>query len=85
MIAGKVTVQFEEGLHARPASDLVRVCQLVSSEIRIIKDDMIADPKSILSIMALGAAKGEELNIEVEGDDEEIVYEKLQTFFEEVK
>jgi phosphotransferase system HPr (HPr) family protein len=84
VLAGEFTVKFEEGLHARPASDLVRICQVSNSDIRIIKEDMIADPKSILGIMALGAAKGEVLKVEVEGDDEESIYSSLKAFFEEV-
>ncbi len=81
MITSEFTIAFAEGLHARPASDLVRICQKAKSDIRILKDDMTADPKSILGIMALGAAKGDVVKVEVEGEDEEEVFASIKGFF----
>lgn len=82
MIKAEFAITFAEGLHARPASDLVRICQKANSEIRILKDEMIADPKSILGIMALGAAKGDVIKVEVEGDDQNEVFANIKIFFE---
>lgn len=82
MIFAEFTIAFPEGLHARPASDLVRICQKAKSEIRILKDGMVADPKSILGIMALGAAKGDVVKVEVEGEDQEEVFASIKNFFE---
>ena len=76
------TIKFAEGLHARPASTLVGICAKAKSDIRLIKDDMTADPKSILGIMALGAAYNDTLKVEVNGEDEEEVFKNLKTFFE---
>ena len=74
---------FEEGLHARPAAELVRVCNNVKSNIIMAKDGMTIDPKSILGIMALGAAKGDKVSVEVSGEDEEEVFTKISSFFSE--
>lgn len=82
MISGEFTIRFAEGLHARPASELVRICQKAKSSILLMKEDMTADPKSILGIMALGAAKDEVIKVEVNGEDENEVYSSLKQFFE---
>ncbi len=76
-----VKVPFKEGLHARPATDLVKLCQGISSKISLIKDDTTVDPKSILGIMALGATFGTELTVEVNGPDEDDAISKLDTYF----
>lgn len=82
MKSGEFTILFAEGLHARPASELVRICQKAKSDIQLAKDDMTANPKSILGIMALGAAKDSLIKVEVDGEDEEEVFENLKNFFE---
>ncbi len=82
MITAQFTIPFAEGLHARPASDLVRICQKANSEIRILKDEMTADPKSILGIMALGAAKGDIVKVEVDGEDQDEIFASIKKFFE---
>lgn len=77
----QVTVPFKEGLHARPATDLVKICQVIKSDITLIKEDVTVNPKSILGIMSLGATFGTPLTIEVNGADEEQAIEKLSQYF----
>jgi len=85
MKTGEFIIAFEEGLHARPAAELVRVCNNVKSNIIMAKDGMTIDPKSILGIMALGAAKGDNVSIEVDGEDEDEVFANICSFFEASK
>ena len=82
MISGEFTINFAEGLHARPASALVRVCQKAKSDIQLFKNDTSANPKSILGIMALGAAKNDIVRVEVQGEDEAEVFANIKAFFE---
>lgn len=77
-----VTVPFEEGLHARPASELTKVCQHFESDFKMMKEDVSIDPKSILGILALGAAQQDELIIEISGSDEEAALAAIKEFFE---
>lgn len=77
----QVTVPFKEGLHARPATDLVKICHVIKSNITLTKDDVSVNPKSILGIMSLGAAFGTPLTIEVSGEDEEQAAERLSQYF----
>lgn len=81
MIEFNTVVSFEEGLHARPASELVKVCQTALSDISIYKGDKSVNPKSILGILTLGAAHLDQLKVVVEGSDEVEVAERLKGFF----
>jgi phosphotransferase system HPr (HPr) family protein len=77
----QVTVPFKEGLHARPATALVKVCMTIKSDITLVKDDNHVNPTSILGIMSLGASHGTALTVQVEGADEVEAADKLKTFF----
>jgi phosphocarrier protein HPr len=78
----QVTVPFKEGLHARPATELVKVCQMIKSDVTLIKEDVHVNPKSILGIMSLGASFGTPLTVTVEGADEVEAVAKLAKYFE---
>lgn len=60
------------GLHARAAAQLVRLSGKFKSKIILTRTDnqVTADAKSILSVLTLAAAKGTELTLSVEGEDE---------------
>ncbi len=76
-----VKVPFEEGLHARPASELAKVCQVIESDIVLSKGDSSVNPKSVLGIMTLGAAFGDEVVFEITGSDEGQAVDSLEVFF----
>jgi phosphocarrier protein HPr len=87
MMKGKVTIGGVVGLHARPASDFVQVAERYSSEIRLVKDGMRVNGKSILAILTLAASKGSVVGLEVYGEDErdafEVLKRKLETLDQE--
>ena len=72
MLEGKVKVVNQLGLHARAAAQLVRLASKFKSRIILKRIDnaVIADAKSILSVLTLAASKGTHLELEIEGDDE---------------
>lgn len=72
-----VAVGHEEGIHARPASVFVQTAKQFASEIRVNKGEKTANAKSPLSVMALGARKGEEVTIHAEGSDAEAAVSAL--------
>lgn len=76
-----IKVPFKEGLHARPASELVKVCQTIESDIVLSKGDREVDPKSILGIMSLGASYEDEIIFKVTGEDEDKAIEALEDYF----
>lgn len=68
----KKTVKIENklGLHARPATLIVKTASKYKSEISIKKDDIIVNGKSIMGVMMLAAENGSEIEIICEGNDE---------------
>ncbi|MEM6691611.1 MAG: HPr family phosphocarrier protein [Planctomycetota bacterium] len=72
-----VTVVNPEGVHLRPADQLVRLASQFESNILIGKNSEMVDAKSILSLMTLGAEQGCDLQIEVEGSDAELAIAKV--------
>lgn len=73
MLETKVKIINSLGLHARAAAQLVRLAGKFKSKILLVREDnaVMADAKSILSILTLAAAKGTELNLTIEGIDEQ--------------
>ena len=83
MIEREVKVNNRLGLHARPAAMLVQKAAKFKCEIRLQKEDLEVNAKSILSVMALAAEKGSFVIIEAEGEDEALAVEELAKLFEE--
>lgn len=65
-----VVVKNSAGLHARPATLLVKLAQGFKSDIFIEKDGKKANGKSIMGVLSIGAAKGDKVSIEIIGEDE---------------
>ena len=71
MIAENITIINKLGLHARAASKLVNCASQFESEVFIIRKDNRVNAKSIMGVMMLAASKGVELELEIEGNDEQ--------------
>lgn len=80
MAERKLVVANETGLHARPAASLVQFVKNYPGEVKIIKDSKEANAKSIFNVMSLGIAKGTEITLVVEGEDEEKFADELVEF-----
>lgn len=72
------------GLHARAAAQLVHLAVKFQSKIMIERQDnlMSADAKSILSVLSLAAPIGTNINISVQGEDEEAAFNAVSQLFE---
>ena len=79
----KVTVPWKEGLHLRPAADLVKTARRFRSTLTLKCESSIADLRSILSIIALCATAGTVLEVEATGEDEEIAARAVVEIFVE--
>jgi phosphocarrier protein HPr len=64
-----VTVRNPEGLHMRPADKLVRAAAGFQCQIELERAGQIADCRSILSLLTLGATQGCELVLRAQGPD----------------
>ncbi len=81
MIECNLTIQNRLGLHARPASLFVQTTNRHKSRIKVIKDSMEVDGKSIMGLLMLAAPMGTILKVIVEGEDEELLVENLKKLF----
>ncbi|MCF7810511.1 HPr family phosphocarrier protein [bacterium] len=77
MVSQKVTVLNKLGIHARPATKLVRLASKGNSKVFITKNGQRINAQSILGVMLLQAEHGSTILIEVDGADEEIMLQKL--------
>ncbi|WFR55773.1 HPr family phosphocarrier protein [Anaerocolumna sp. AGMB13025] len=78
-----VTVTNPVGLHARPASLLTKLVKGYACDIQFFKngdETKKHQPKSILSVMALGAVKGDKLTFEANGADEKEAIKAIEEF-----
>ena len=66
------------GLHARPAKTFVTLAKQFKSNIRVQHGDRIANAKSLISMLTLGAESGSQITIMVEGEDEESALAELE-------
>ena len=71
MIAENITIINKLGLHARAASKLVNCASQFESEVFISRNGNRVNAKSIMGVMMLAASKGVELELEIEGNDEQ--------------
>ena len=69
-----------EGIHARPAGELVKALKDFTSTITITKDGKSADAKRIFGIMSLAAKQGQEITITAEGEDEDTAIKTIEEF-----
>jgi len=65
------------GLHARAAARFVRAANAFKSRVTLSRDGKTMDGKSILGILLLAAAKGAELVVGADGEDEAEAVEAL--------
>jgi phosphocarrier protein HPr len=82
VIRTKVKIVNKLGLHARAAAKFVGCAAAFSSSIQAGKDGDLVDGKSIMSVMMLAAGKGTELDLEIDGSDEESALEALTTLID---
>jgi phosphocarrier protein len=71
MITQSVTIINKLGLHARAASKLVNCASQFESEVTIERSGNRVNAKSIMGVMMLAASRGVELQLEIDGSDEQ--------------
>lgn len=77
-----LTIHNKVGLHARPAALFVQTANRYKSNILVVKDEQVANAKSILSVLALGVEQGAVVSIKAEGEDEVEAIEALKELVE---
>ena len=75
-----IQVKLETGLEARPVAMLVQVASQFDSTVYINVDDRKVNAKSIMGMMSLGLATGEEITVTADGKDEENAIDEIEKF-----
>jgi phosphocarrier protein HPr len=65
-----LTIVNRLGLHARAAAKFVSLASQFSSEVILVQNDKQVNGKSIMGIMMLAAGQGANVELRVDGDDE---------------
>jgi phosphocarrier protein HPr len=69
MIERAVQIVNRNGLHARPAAEVVKTAAKFKSEITIVRDDLEVNGKSIMGVMMLAAEFGATVTVRANGPD----------------
>lgn len=69
MVERTVQILNKNGLHARPAAEIVKLAAKYRSEITISRDGTEVNGKSIMGVMMLAAEYGSEITIRAVGED----------------
>lgn len=77
MVTREVTVKSATGLHARPATLLVKKASSFKSDITIEHNGKKANVKSLIGVLSLGVSKNSNIVITASGDDETLAVEEL--------
>jgi phosphocarrier protein HPr len=66
-----VRIKNRNGIHARPAAEIVKTAAKFKSEITIARDDVEVNGKSIMGVMMLAAEFDSDVVLRARGPDEE--------------
>lgn len=80
MVKRDFAVTYEQGLHARPASTLVRITNKFKCRITLEKEGKQADAKSLLQILGLGVGRDNRITVIAEGEDEAEAITAIERF-----
>ena len=86
MITQEYIITAAEGMHARPATNLIRLAKTFKSVTKLQKGDKVIKLNSMLNILSIGLKDGDAITILIEGEDEQDAGEAINKFFmEELK
>lgn len=80
MIKETIKLELKNGLEARPAALFVQIASKYESHIMVVVGEKQVNAKSIMGMMSLGAIKGQQIQLIVDGEDEEEAKEALVRF-----
>lgn len=80
MVTKRILIKIPTGLEARPVALLVQVASQYESSIYVECEEKKVNAKSIMGMMSLGLAAGEEVTVTAEGTDEEVAMENIEKY-----
>jgi phosphocarrier protein HPr len=81
MISKEYTILAPQGMHARPAANLLKLARQFKSEISLKKDGKEVPLKSMLNILAISIKCGDSVMVITQGEDEREASAAMEGFF----
>lgn len=85
MITKEILLNCNTGLHARPATLLVKKASQFKSEISIEHNGKKANVKSLIGVLSLGVSKGATLKLSISGVDETVAIDEISKLIESLE
>ncbi len=77
-----VRIVNKNGLHARPAAEIVKIAAKYTSDIVVAREDLEVNGKSIMGVMMLAAECGSTLTLRATGPDADQALDALATLID---
>jgi phosphocarrier protein HPr len=77
-VSATVGICNQRGLHARASAKFVKLASSFESEVKVTRDGVTVDARSIMGLLMLGAGNGCDVRIEAEGPDAAEAVEALK-------
>ena len=85
MLTKEVIVKNSTGLHARPATLLVKKASAFKSDISLEYNGKKANVKSLIGVLSLGVSKDANVKVIASGDDEALAAEEIAKLIENLE
>lgn len=83
MVSRQVIIQNENGIHCRPSAAILKEVQRHGeNQVTLHHGESQCNPGSILALMSLGLAKGDEVRVDVTGPKAEQVADQIAKLLE---
>ena len=83
MIKATLTISNKLGLHARASAKLTKLATTFKSEVFMSRNERRVNAKSIMGVMMLAAGLGSQVELEVEGPDEQAAFEAIKALIDD--
>ena len=77
MVERSVQIVNKNGLHARPAAEIVKTAGQFASDVTLVRDDLEVNGKSIMGVMMLAAECGATITLRAVGPDADVAVDTL--------
>ncbi|MCK4322396.1 HPr family phosphocarrier protein [candidate division WOR-3 bacterium] len=85
MYQKKTKIKNSLGIHARPASMIVKLASKFESKVELEKDNIDVNAKSIMGVLMLASEKGQEIVVRACGEDEKEAVKAIVELIEKRK
>ena len=85
MVTKEFIVKNSTGLHARPATLLVKKASAFKSDISLEYNGKKANVKSLIGVLSLGVSKDANVKVIASGDDEALAAEEIAKLIENLE